>query len=147
MVNKKVSTDIFDRLFIKMRAFRPSVLSEIGCILLYAVVPHVVALAYFALVSKKMGLKLFHSSTSARARSPNVTTSYRLFTLLPILSQQCSMRFISGILLGHWSFSIPSWARVSITIRALYGWALSSWKMAWCARKCGYTKGWRISSM
>ena len=123
-------------------AVRLSVISEIDVNngrILYAVATHVLAVAYLALVLEETGTANC-SSTSACGRSSSVTTSFRLFTLCPIRSQQCSMGFISGLRLGHCSFLIPSWARDSVTTRALCGRALSSWKMgraAWCARKCG----------
>ena len=59
-------------------AIRLSVFSEIdvnnGCIILYASVTLVLAVAYLAL--RNQGSKLFHLSTSARTRLSSVTTSF-----------------------------------------------------------------------
>ena len=62
VINKNVSVDVFDRLLTITSDVRLSVISEIdvnnGCILLYAGVTLVLAVAYLALVFEETGLQI-----------------------------------------------------------------------------------------
>ena len=96
--------------------------------------------------SKKLGLQIVPLVNKCTCKIIERDDVILFYDVTSNMSQQCSV----GLLLGHWSFSIPSWAKDSVTTRALCGRALSSWKMgcaACCYRKCRYIIGFRISSM
>ena len=87
-----------------------------------------------------------HSSCRTRSRSLTLLTSFLSLTLLPRLSQRCSIGEISGDLAGQSNtFTLFVW-RKFIVCRATCHRALSCWKIVACPwRRNGSNAGWTIS--